>query len=75
MDQRLPSLRPLTAFRIPDTVRLPWFEIRQRFWDGGIEIPIVERPNSLLLRVSTHFYNTRDEIAQLRAAVTACLKS
>jgi isopenicillin-N epimerase len=65
----------LTAFRIPDTVRLPWFEIRQRFWDRGIEIPIVERPNSLLLRVSTHFYNTRDEIAQLRAAVTACLKS
>jgi len=27
-----------------------------------IEAPIVERPEGLLLRVSTHFYNTEEEI-------------
>jgi isopenicillin-N epimerase len=54
----------LTAFRIPDT-KLQWWEIRQRFWQRGIEIPIVERPGYLLLRVSTHFYNTTEEIDRL----------
>lgn len=64
----------MTAFRIPAAARLPWFEIRQRFWDRGIEVPIVERPDHLLLRVSTHFYNTRDEIDHLHAALAECLK-
>ena len=62
----------LTAFRIPDT-KLPWWEIRQRLWQRGIEIPIIERPGNLLLRVSTHFYNTAEEIDQLVAALPEAL--
>jgi isopenicillin-N epimerase len=62
----------LTAFRIPDT-KLPWSEIRQRFWQRGIEIPIVERPGYLLLRVSTHFYNTTAEIDRLAEVLPEAL--
>jgi isopenicillin-N epimerase len=57
-----PSLHgSLTAFRLPNC-GLPWHEIRKRLWERGIEIPIIERPDGLLIRVSTHFYNTRAEI-------------
>jgi isopenicillin-N epimerase len=62
----------MTAFRIPE-LGLPWHEIRQRFWQLRIEIPIVERPDHLLVRVSTHFYNTREEIDRLAAAVPEVL--
>jgi isopenicillin-N epimerase len=54
----------MTAFRLPD-LGLPWHEIRQRIWQRGIEIPIIERPDGLLIRVSTHFYNTPGEIDRL----------
>jgi isopenicillin-N epimerase len=63
----------LTAFRIPDTKR-HWWEIRQRLWRRGIEIPIIERPGYLLLRVSTHFYNTTDEIDRLAEAFPEALR-
>src|SRR5579871_6744930 len=54
-----PSLHgSLTAFRLPKC-GLEWHEIRQRIWERGIEIPIIIRPDGLLIRVSTHFYNTR----------------
>ena len=62
----------LTAFRIPET-KLSWSEIRQRFWQRGIEIPIVERPGYLLLRVSTHFYNTTAEIDRLAEVLPEAL--
>jgi isopenicillin-N epimerase len=61
----------LTAFRIPARIKREWHEIRQGFWQRGIEIPIVIRPEYLLLRVSTHFYNTHEEIDRLATAVTA----
>jgi isopenicillin-N epimerase len=64
----------MTAFRIPSSVRSSWSEIRQRFWDRGIEVPVVERPDFNLLRVSTQFYNTREEVTHLRLAVSECLK-
>jgi isopenicillin-N epimerase len=63
----------LTAFRLPD-LGLPWHEIRQGLWTRGIEIPIIERPDGLLIRVSTHFYNTHVEIDQLAAALPEVLK-
>ncbi|HLW64218.1 MAG TPA: aminotransferase class V-fold PLP-dependent enzyme [Gemmataceae bacterium] len=59
----------MTAFRIADKVKREWSELRQEFWQRGIEIPIVIRPDYLLLRVSTHFYNTHEEIDRLAAAV------
>ncbi len=62
----------LTAFRIPET-NLPWSEIRQRFWRRGIEIPVIERPDYLLLRVSTHFYNTTAEIDRLAEVLPEAL--
>jgi isopenicillin-N epimerase len=62
----------LTAFHLP-SVGLRWREIRLRLWERGIEIPIIERPDRLLIRVSTHFYNTRAEIDQLRAALPDAL--
>lgn len=64
----------LTAFRMPASVRAEWHELRQRFWDRGIEIPIVVRPDHLLLRISTHFYNTYAEIDALAAALPDALR-
>jgi isopenicillin-N epimerase len=59
----------MTAFRIPARIKSEWHELRQQFWNRGIEIPIVIRPDHLLLRVSTHFYNTHEEIDRLARAV------
>ena len=57
----------MTAFGLPagsDAVR--W---RRELWARRIEIPVVERPDRLLLRVSHHFYTTEAEIDALAAAV------
>jgi isopenicillin-N epimerase len=44
--------------------------LRRRLWeDHRIEAPVVERPEGLLIRVSTHFYNTEAEIDRLAAAL------
>jgi isopenicillin-N epimerase len=62
----------LTAFRLPPAVDAPTW--RKELWERfRIEAPIVERPEGLLLRVSTHFYNTAEEIDRLGAAVEALL--
>ena len=51
----------LTAYRLPAHVKAPLW--RTFLWERfRIEAPIVERPEGLLLRVSTHFYNTEEEI-------------
>jgi isopenicillin-N epimerase len=59
----------LTAFELPagtDPVAL-----RQALWQRyRIEAPIVERPDRLLVRLSTHCYNTEDEIDLLAEALT-----
>jgi isopenicillin-N epimerase len=57
----------MTAFALPpgsDAVRL-----RREFWDRRIEIPVIERPDRLLIRVSHHFYTTEGEIDHLADAV------
>jgi isopenicillin-N epimerase len=53
----------MTAFRLPAHVQAP--ALRAGLWQQRIELPIVERPDGLLARVSTHFYNTADEIDRL----------
>lgn len=59
---------PLTAFRLP--TGLDAGELRRWLWERHrIEAPIIERPDGLLLRVSTHFYNTEAEVDRLAAAV------
>ena len=58
----------LTAYRLPASVQAPHW--RKVLWERfRIEAPIVERPEGLLLRVSTHFYNTKEEIDRIVDAV------
>ena len=68
-----PQLRgSMTAFRLPagtDPAAL-----RRGLWERfRIEAPIIERPGFLLIRVSTHFYNTREEIDHLAKALQVLL--
>jgi len=64
----------LTAFRLPARTRAP--ALRQALWQRHrIEAPIVERPDCLLVRVSTHFYNTEEEVDLLADALADHLKS
>lgn len=59
----------LTAFRLPAGTDAA--ALRHFLWESHrIEAPVVERPEGLLLRVSTHFYNTEAEIDCLAAAMT-----
>lgn len=63
----------LTAFRLPPRVKAPAW--RTQLWERfRIEAPIVERPEGLLIRVSTHFYNTCEEIERIAEAVEVLLK-
>ena len=60
----------LTAFELPR--RLQPKEIREALWSQfRIEVPIIERPDRLLVRVSTHFYNTEAEVDALAEALRA----
>jgi isopenicillin-N epimerase len=48
--------------------------LRRRLWEEWrIEVPIVERPEGPLVRVSTHFYNTEEEIDRLADALPRLL--
>jgi isopenicillin-N epimerase len=53
----------MTAFRLPPHAQGP--ALRAGLWRHRIEAPVIERPDGLLLRVSTHFYNTAEEIDRL----------
>lgn len=61
----------MTAFELPagtDPHRL-----RTQLWDARVEIPVIERPDRLLIRVSHHFYTTEAEIDRLAEVLTAVL--
>jgi isopenicillin-N epimerase len=62
----------MIAYRLPPGVDAPrWrHELWQRF---RIEVPIVERPDALLVRASTHFFNTPEEIDRLGEAIETLL--
>jgi isopenicillin-N epimerase len=75
--RRLPLATPahpelhgfLTAFELPAGTDAE--ALRRGLWQRfRIEVPIVERPDRLLLRVSTHFYNNEEEIDHLANALT-----
>jgi isopenicillin-N epimerase len=62
----------MTAFRLPPGVNA--VALRQGLWEKfRIEAPIVERPEGLLIRVSTHFYNTEEEVDRLAFALEELL--
>jgi isopenicillin-N epimerase len=63
----------MSAFELPVTGPAPAAALRQAIWKHRIEVPIVERPDRLLLRVSTHFYNTHAEIDRLADALPRAL--
>jgi isopenicillin-N epimerase len=62
----------LTAFLLPDNVNPA--VLRNGLWEHRIEAPVVERPEKLMLRVSTHFYNTEEEIDKLASVLPALLE-
>lgn len=57
----------MTAFELPRGTSAP--TLRKELWARRVEIPVIERPNRLLLRVSHHFYTTEDEIDRLAAVL------
>jgi selenocysteine lyase/cysteine desulfurase len=62
----------MTAFRLPEGTDPP--PLRRALWEEHrIEVPIVERPEGPLIRVSTHFYNTAAEIELLADALPGLL--
>lgn len=62
----------MTAFRLP--AGLDAAALRRGLWERfRIEAPVIERPEGLLLRISTHFYNTEEEIDRLALALPQLL--
>jgi isopenicillin-N epimerase len=59
----------LTAFRLPESADAG--KLRRGLWEQHrIEAPIIERPDGLLIRASTHFYNTEVEVDRLAEALS-----
>jgi isopenicillin-N epimerase len=64
----------LTAFELPFHGAEKAVALRQAIWKHRIEAPIVERPDRLLIRVSTHFYNREDEVDRLAEVLPAAMR-
>jgi isopenicillin-N epimerase len=58
----------MTAFELPAGTSAP--VLRRELWAQRVEIPVIERPERLLLRVSHHFYTTEAEIDRLAEVLT-----
>jgi isopenicillin-N epimerase len=57
----------LVAYRVPFAHA---GELQRRLWsDYHIETPVLDRCGGVVLRVSTHFYNTTEELVRLRDAL------
>ncbi len=61
----------LTAFELPTGLNAA--KLREGLWKHRIEIPIIERPDRMLIRVSGHFYTTEAEIERLAEVLTALI--
>jgi isopenicillin-N epimerase len=62
----------MVAFRLPKDTDAAG--LRKDLWERyRVEAPIIERPDGLLVRVSTHFYNTEQEIDLLAEALETLL--
>jgi selenocysteine lyase/cysteine desulfurase len=64
----------MTAFWLPEGTDA--VQLRSFLWEKHhIEAPVIERPEGLLIRVSTHFYNTEEEIDRLVDALEVLVAS
>jgi isopenicillin-N epimerase len=63
----------MTAFELPAGISATM--LRKDLWARRIEVPVIERPDRLLLRVSHHFYTTEEEIVLLAAALQEVIES
>jgi len=64
----------MTAFWLPEETDA--VQLRRYLWEKHrIEAPVIERPEGLLIRVSTHFYNTEEEIDRLADALEVLVAS
>jgi isopenicillin-N epimerase len=81
--RRLGWLRPATPENPALSGALMAFELpagadplalREGLWQARVEAPIIERPDRLLIRTSTHFYNTEDEVDRLAEALPGLLR-
>jgi isopenicillin-N epimerase len=62
----------MLAYRLPAQVDAP--TLRRRLWEEfRIELPVIERLDHLLIRTSTHFYNTEAEVDRLAEVLPALL--
>jgi isopenicillin-N epimerase len=63
----------MTAFNLPAGVNAA--RLRKELWDRRVEIPVIERPDRLMIRVSHHFYTTESEIDRLAAVLPEVLRA
>jgi isopenicillin-N epimerase len=69
-----PALRgAMTTFMLPlGTIAA---DLRRELWERfRIEVSVTERPDRLVIRVSTHFYNTEAEVERLAEALDELLR-
>jgi isopenicillin-N epimerase len=75
MEATTPDSAQLSAALV--SYKLPSCEssvLQRALWDEyKIETPVLQRPEGPCIRVSTHFYNTHEEIDRLRAALSELL--
>lgn len=80
---KLPWLRPATpsnerlsgammAYELPDGVGP--VALRTALWEERIELPVIERPDRLLIRTSTHFFNTEAEVDRVAGVLGRALR-
>jgi isopenicillin-N epimerase len=62
----------MIAFRLPEGIDA--VALRRALWERRIEVPVIERPEGLSIRVSTHFYNTEAEVDQLADVMPRLLR-
>jgi isopenicillin-N epimerase len=61
----------MMAFELPTGVDPA--ALREGLWRHRIELPVIERPDRLLVRTSTHFFNTEAEVDRLAEVLPGLL--
>jgi isopenicillin-N epimerase len=62
----------MVAFELPAGTEP--VKLRAGLWRKRVEVNVVERPERLLVRTSTHFFNTEDEVDRLADALPELLR-